>query len=94
MEFNGSVYISPNHLKSDYKALKLSISSEEIVWKTAVKIFDDRIAGRYLHQIQLLSHDLLGMADQSCFTTGFFQFPGSFQSQDAGTDYRSARYIR
>lgn len=58
MEFNGSIYISPNHLKSEYKALHLSISSEPAVWQTAVEIFDDRIAGRYLQQIELLSNNV------------------------------------
>lgn len=58
METKGEVKISPKYSRDDYHKLKLSLASDTCAWKTAVDIFRDRIQGRYLNQIALLSDDI------------------------------------
>lgn len=58
METKGIIKISPKYGKSDYHKLKLSLNSDESSWKAAIDIFKDRIQGRYLNQIDLLSCDI------------------------------------
>ena len=57
MESKGEVYISPKYRKIDYQKLNLSPDSDEN-WEMAVKIFKDRIQGRFLNQIHLLEGDI------------------------------------
>ena len=58
MEAKGEINISPNYNKEDYLNLNLSIHSCEANWREAIKILKDRIEGRYLNQIELLSNDI------------------------------------
>ena len=58
METKGEVNISPQYSRDDYHSLKLSETSSKPDWECAVKIFVDRIQGRYINQIDLLSNDI------------------------------------
>lgn len=58
MERNGDIYISPNHKKDEYRSLNLSLSSDPTTWETALDIFEDRIAGRFVNQITTLSNNI------------------------------------
>ncbi|MDA1827405.1 MULTISPECIES: hypothetical protein [Bacillus cereus group] len=46
---NNKLYISPNYELNDYKDLfeELSPTSDDASWETAIKIFEDRIQGRF-----------------------------------------------
>ena len=50
-------YISPKFTKDQYLRLNLSINSDEETFDKAIKIFKDRINGRFLEQIDLLKYD-------------------------------------
>jgi hypothetical protein len=58
METKGEVNISPQYSRDDYHNLKLSETSSTPDWERAVNIFVDRIQGRYINQIDLLSNDI------------------------------------
>lgn len=58
METKGEVNISPNYNKESYLKLNLDLQSSESDWNVAVTILKDRIEGRYLNQIDLLSNDV------------------------------------
>ena len=58
MESRGEVNISPNYNKDSYLNLNLTLQSSEADWNTAVAILKDRIEGRYINQIDLLSNDV------------------------------------
>lgn len=58
METRGEVNISPNYNKDSYLNLNLTLQSNEADWNTAVAILKDRIEGRYINQIDLLSNDV------------------------------------
>lgn len=58
METRGEVNISPNYNKDSYLNLNLTLQSSEADWNTAVAILKDRIEGRYINQIDLLSNDV------------------------------------
>ena len=58
METKGEINISPNYNKDSYLKLNLSLCSCESDWKKAIEIIMDRIEGRYLNQIDLLSDDV------------------------------------
>ena len=58
MEVKGEINIAPNYQKEDYLELKLTINSDIQSWEKAVEILKDRIYGRYLNQIALLSADI------------------------------------
>ena len=58
METKGEVNISPNYNKDSYLNLNLTLQSSEADWNTAVAILKDRIEGRYINQIDLLSNDV------------------------------------
>ena len=58
METKGEINISPQYSRDDYHKLKLSTTSSESDWKCAVNILKDRIQGRYINQIDLLSDDI------------------------------------
>ena len=58
MEAKGEINISPNYNKDSYLNLNLTLQSSEFDWNTAVTIFKDRIEGRFLNQIDLLSNDV------------------------------------
>ncbi len=51
-------YISPKYTKSDYTEIGLTILSNETDFKTAINIFQDRMHGRFMQQINLLRKDL------------------------------------
>ena len=84
METKGTVKISPKYSKCDYHNLKLSLNSDEKNWKTAVDIFIDRIQGRYLSQIDLLSSDINSngfviMAINCLLIETLYQFENGFE---------------
>lgn len=58
METKGEVNISPQYSRDDYHNLKLTETSSKPDWECAVNIFVDRIQGRYINQIDLLSNDI------------------------------------
>lgn len=58
MEYNSEIYLSPNYKKDDYRDLHLTLNSSETVWKKAIDILADRIEGRFLSQIEILSDDI------------------------------------
>ena len=58
METKGEINISPNYNKDSYLELSLSLQSSEADWNTAIAILKDRIEGRYINQIDLLSDDV------------------------------------
>lgn len=58
METKGEVNISPQYSRDDYHKLKLSETSSKCDWERAVDILKDRIQGRYINQIDLLSNDI------------------------------------
>ncbi len=58
METKGEINISPKYSKGDYLKLNLTINSINSDWGKAIDIFEDRITGRYLNQIDLLSNDI------------------------------------
>ena len=79
METKGEVRISPKYSRDDYHKLKLSPTSDNTTWETAVNIFRDRINGRYLNQIDLLSKDINAngftiMALNCLLIEAFYQF--------------------
>lgn len=62
--------ISPNKYVSDWEKLELKVASNENLWEDAIKIFEDRINGRFLNQIEALSdHCSLDIKIYSGFTT-------------------------
>lgn len=58
MEYKGKVYISPKYKKTDYLKLKLTNSSKDEDWAQAIRIFEDRIKGRFLNQIDSMLTDV------------------------------------
>lgn len=58
MNFQGTIYISPQYVKSDYLSLNLTPYSSEDDWNKATLIFRDRIACRFLNQINALLKDV------------------------------------
>ena len=58
METKGEINISPNYNKDRYLNLNLTLQSSEADWNTAVAILKDRIEGRFISQIDLLSDDI------------------------------------
>lgn len=58
MEYNSEIYLSPKYKKNDFRDLHLSVDSNDDVWRKAVEIFTDRIEGRFLSQIQILTNDI------------------------------------
>ena len=58
MEYNNDIYLSPQYTKAAYRSLNLNINSDKAIWEKAVKIVSDRINGRFLAQINQLSHDI------------------------------------
>lgn len=58
METKGEINISPNYNKDSYLNLNLTLQSGESDWNTAIAILKDRIEGRYINQIDLLSDDV------------------------------------
>lgn len=58
METKGEINISPQYSREDYHKLNLSATSDSSIWECAVDIFKDRIQGRYINQIDLLSNDI------------------------------------
>ncbi len=62
---NNKLYISPNHELHECKDLlsNLTPTSSYISWQTAIKIFEDRIQGRFFNIIDAMLEDCKG--DQS-----------------------------
>lgn len=58
METKGEIKISPKYNKEEYLSLNLNLDSSDDNWKNAVEIIKDRITGRYIKQIDLLSEDI------------------------------------
>lgn len=58
MEAKGEINISPNYNKDSYLNLNLTSQSSETDWNTAIAILKDRIEGRFINQIDLLSDDI------------------------------------
>ena len=56
-------YISPNFPTEEYLNLNLTINSDDETFEKAIKMFEDRIKGRFLEQINLLKND--------CYKNGF-----------------------
>lgn len=52
--YNNGVYISPLYLKEDYLNLNLNISSNSNDWNSGIKIFENRIKGRFTDLIEEL----------------------------------------
>jgi hypothetical protein len=50
------IKISPNYYQKDWNELDLSKNSE-VNWNKAIAIFEDRISGRYLKQIEALDNN-------------------------------------
>ena len=50
-------YISPKYTKQQYLALNLAMNSDDQTFDQAIEIFEDRIIGRFLEQINLLKDD-------------------------------------
>lgn len=47
--------ISPKYYNTCWKKLDLKVASDNEQWKKAIEIFDDRISGRFLKQIEFLN---------------------------------------
>ena len=60
MYVEGKRFISPQYTKEDYLALNLMLNSSDDTWEQAICIFEDRIRGRFIDQIKLMSNDLNG----------------------------------
>lgn len=58
METRGEINISPSYNKDSYLNLNIALRSSESDWNMAVAILKDRIEGRYLNQIDLLSDNI------------------------------------
>ena len=56
---DGTEFVSPKYTKFDYAALGLTIYSPELDFQKAVAIFQDRINGRFLQQINQLRENCL-----------------------------------
>lgn len=52
MNYMGETYISARYTKEDFNNLNLTIRSNEKDWRFSIKIFEDRIRGRYLNIIE------------------------------------------
>ncbi|EHO84446.1 hypothetical protein [Fusobacterium ulcerans] len=50
----GHIYISPQYKMEDYINLELSINSSKEIWNKGIKIFKDRLNGRFMNRIKLL----------------------------------------
>ncbi|WP_343101154.1 hypothetical protein [Romboutsia sp. MSSM.1001216sp_RTP31141st1_G3_RTP31141_220114] len=55
MEYRGKSYISVEFRREDFMELGLTMDSEDDKWDRAINIFDDRIRGRFLNQIENLT---------------------------------------
>lgn len=56
MERNGALYIGINSLKGDYLNLNLDLRSSNDDWDKAIKIFEDRIEGRFFSVIDVIKN--------------------------------------
>lgn len=56
MERNNKIYISPKYTNEDYNKLITDNNYDQVFFEKAVNIFDDRIRGRYIDPINLLSN--------------------------------------
>ena len=52
MEYRDESYISVRFKREDFMELGITINSEVYKWDKAIEIFDDRIRGRFLDQIE------------------------------------------
>lgn len=50
-------FISPEYERGDYLNLKLNENSDYDIWEQALKIFEDRIQGRFFDSIKILIKD-------------------------------------
>lgn len=57
MNKNNISYVSVRYTKKDYQKLRLTLNSDDITLEKAIKIFIDRIEGRFFEQIRTLSND-------------------------------------
>ena len=57
MNKNNISYVSVRYTKKDYQKLRLTLNSDDITLEKAIKIFIDRIDGRFFKQIRTLSND-------------------------------------
>lgn len=58
MENKKKIYISPNFARDDFLDLRLEQDSSEKDWEEAIRIFDDRLYGRFWTPIQILSNNI------------------------------------
>ncbi|MCI1578817.1 MAG: hypothetical protein LKH93_06345 [Clostridium beijerinckii] len=63
MNYMGETYISARYRKDDFNNLELGINSDERDWEFAIKIFKDRIKGRYLNIVDKIISDGCLMID-------------------------------
>lgn len=57
MERFGRRFISPRFIRQDFLLLELDENSDIDIWEQAVKIFEDRLQGRFFDSIKILIED-------------------------------------
>ncbi len=99
METKGEVNISPQYSRDDYHNLKLSETSSTPDWECAVNIFVDRIQGRYINQIDLLSNDINAngfaiMALNCLLIEALYQFENGLKETKNSNKKEYANFLR
>jgi hypothetical protein len=99
VEAKGEINISPQYSRDDYLNLNLSITSSSLDWETAVDIFKDRIQGRYLNQIDLLSCDINAngfaiMALNCLLIEALYQFEHGLKETKGSNKEKYAGYLK
>lgn len=99
METKGEVNISPQYSREDYRNLNLCAMSDTSIWTCAVDIFKDRIQGRYINQIDLLSNDINAngftiMALNCLLIEALYQFENGLKETKGPNKESYSRYLR
>ena len=99
METKGEINISPHYSRDDYHKLKLSETSSGSDWKCAVNILKDRIQGRYINQIDLLSDDINAngfaiMALNCLLIEALYQFENGLKETKNSNKEKYANFLK
>lgn len=99
MEAKGEINISPQYSRDDYHVLNLSLSSDDSAWNSAVNILRDRIQGRYIDQIDMLSGDINTngftiMALNCLLIEALYQFENGLKETKSSNKENYAKFLR
>lgn len=104
MLVDNSIYISPKFRIEDYLNLNLDIYSSQDEWKEAIKIFEDRINGRFFNAIydlqnintnsNIKKYDFAIMALEALLVETMLQFKHGLEDTNGVSRQEYTRYLK